>query len=194
MIKILLATRNQDKVNEFREALKGLPYEVVTALDFPSLPEVVEDRSTLEGNAEKKAVELYQATGIFSMADDTGLEVEALQGAPGVFSARYAGEHATYAENRRKMLLEMKGIQHRRAQFRTVIAYKKQALYLFEGVCTGQIIDVERGEGGFGYDPIFVPDGYDRTFAEMTLEEKNKISHRGRAFQKFLAFLASNHA
>jgi len=192
MIKILLATRNQDKVHEFREALEGLPYEVLTALDFPSLPEVVEDRPTLEGNAEKKAVELYQATGIFSMADDTGLEVEALNGAPGVFSARYAGEHATYAENRRKMLLEMQGVRHRKAQFRTVIAYKKQSLFLFEGICSGQIIDVERGEEGFGYDPIFVPEGYDRTFAEMTLAEKNKISHRGRAFQKFLAFLAQH--
>ena len=191
MIKILLATRNKGKVDEFRHALQGLPYEVLTALDFPELPEVDEDQHTLEGNALKKAQMLYEATGIFSMADDTGLEVGALNGAPGVYSARYAGEKATYAENRQKMLCELVGEENRAAQFRTVIAYYTGEVAFFEGICVGQITHVEIGAGGFGYDPIFMPNGYDLTFAQMTTEEKNKISHRGMAFRKFLDFLAN---
>ncbi|MBL7978052.1 MAG: RdgB/HAM1 family non-canonical purine NTP pyrophosphatase [Bacteroidetes Order II. Incertae sedis bacterium] len=191
MSKILLATRNKDKVDEFKHALQGLPYEVLTALDFPTLPEVDEDQDTLEGNAFKKARMLYEATGIFSMADDTGLEVSALNGQPGVYSARYAGKKATYAENRAKMLREMMGEENRTAQFRTVIAYYTGKKKFFEGICSGQITHGEIGAGGFGYDPIFMPNGYDVTFAQMTTEEKNKISHRGVAFRKFLAFLAN---
>lgn len=192
-MKLVLATRNQNKVVELKAAMRDLEVFFVTAAAFPHVPEVEEDQPTLEGNALKKARTLYEATGLPAMADDTGLEVAALDGRPGVYTARYAGEGCSYADNRRKMLGELQGQSHRVAQFRTVIALvSAKGEWVFEGICEGTITSEERGLGGFGYDAIFQPLGYELTFAEMDLEVKNQISHRGRAVQAFRTFLAQN--
>lgn len=169
--------------------LSPLEIELRSTLDIEENVEVVEDLPTLEGNALKKAKFWYQRTGIPSLSDDTGLEVEALGGEPGVYSARYAGPDATYEDNVQKLLEEMKGIENRSARFRTVVALVSEKELLFEGVCEGEIIRQPRGEKGFGYDPVFLPDGFNRTFAELNAEEKNRISHRGRALQKLIGFL-----
>lgn len=159
-------------------------------MDFPELEEVEEDQPTLEGNALKKAEYVHSVTGLPSLSDDTGLEVDALAGAPGVYSARYAGEEASYQDNVLKLLAEMKNADVRKAQFRTVMAFvTSDNAHTFEGVVEGIILDHQRGEGGFGYDPVFKPDGYEQTFAELESSVKNKISHRGRAIQEFLKFL-----
>jgi XTP/dITP diphosphohydrolase len=195
MINVLLvSTRNPHKLAELREMLAGAVAEIVTPDAFPGLPDVVEDRDTLEGNALKKAEELFLATGIPAMADDTGLEVDALHGAPGVFSARFAGEKATYAQNVDKLLTALAGTppEKRNARFRTVIAFVDQnGHHFFEGVCEGIILTERRGNAGFGYDPVFMPIGENRTFAEMSDVEKNAISHRGRAMQTFVAWLTT---
>ena len=189
-MKLVLATRNQDKVNEMRHLFDTLPVDIRTVADFPDAPEVDEDQPTLEGNALKKARVLYEHTGLPSASDDTGLEVEALDGRPGVWAARYAGENATYQDNVRKLLGEMQGKSHRTAHFRTVIAYVNgKEEHLFEGICSGKIQHEQHGEGGFGYDPIFLPDGFETTFAEMTIVEKHPISHRGKALEKLHTFL-----
>ncbi len=182
-MKLLIATRNAHKLREIREIFDLPDLDVVSALDFPEIPDVVEDGATLEANAIKKAVTLARATGLWSMADDTGLEVTALNGAPGVYSARYAGENASYADNNRKLLGALGGAANRSAQFRCVIALADPSgeARTVAGVCRGRIADAARGDGGFGYDPLFIPDGFDRTFAELSAEEKNRISHRGRA-------------
>ncbi len=182
-MKLLLATRNRDKITEIRALFESPGLHVISATERPELPDVVEDQPTLEGNAEKKARECALHTGLWAMADDTGLEVAALDGAPGVYSARYAGPGATYADNCRKLLEAMDGVEHRRARFRSVIALSdpRGETRWVDGVCEGEITRESRGEGGFGYDPIFLPDGHDQTFAELDLEEKNRISHRGRA-------------
>lgn len=193
-MKIVLATANWDKILELRHALEGLPVEILTRDDFPGVPEVTEDGSTLEDNALKKARALCEATGIVAMGDDTGLEVAALDGAPGVFSGRFAGPKATYADNLRKLLRDMEGVpkERRGARFRCVIALVEPngVEVLVEGTCEGTILTEPRGSGGFGYDPVFSvpPDG--RTFAEMTVEEKDKISHRGRAMARMRRLLA----
>lgn len=167
-----------------------LGIEVYSALDFPELEEVEEDMDTLEGNALKKARYVHQQTGMTALSDDTGLEVEALNGAPGVYSARYAGEDVSYQDNVLKLLREMDGKQNRLAQFRTVVALvTTESEHTFEGVCEGKIIDHQRGEKGFGYDPVFLPDGFEQTFAELDPKVKNEISHRGRAIQKFISYL-----
>jgi len=169
-----------------------LRVQVKSALDFPHLQEVVEDAGTLEGNALKKARYVFEQTGISALSDDTGLEVHALGGAPGVYSARYAGDNATYQDNVDKLLREIQTKEDRRAQFRTVAAFVTQkGEYLFEGISEGTIIDERRGENGFGYDPVFYSNELDKTYAEMEPEEKHKISHRGRAIKKFIDFLAS---
>lgn len=186
-MKLLLATKNKDKVREIRAALNGLEVELLSAADMPELPEVIEDAPTLEGNAIKKAVTLFKLTGIPSLADDTGLEVEALNGAPGVYSSRYSGPHATYEENVRKLLQTMECIpaNARQAQFRTVIAFtQEQGTETIEGICEGEIVHSPRGDGGFGYDPVFLYRPAGKTFAEMTIAEKNEISHRGKALKK----------
>lgn len=189
-MQIVLATRNAGKVAEMRALLAGLPVELLPAEAVAGAPEVEETAATLEGNAEKKARALHTHTGLPALADDTGLEVEALGGRPGVHSARYAGPEADDAANRARLRHDLAGATNRAAQFRTVIAYlDEQGLHTFEGVCRGRIIDEERGTGGFGYDALFVPEGETRTFAELSAEEKNAISHRGRALRAFAAFL-----
>ncbi len=183
-MKLVLATGNSDKLKEMKALLAKLPIEVTSKdeMGFADL-DVDETGETLEDNAELKARALYEATGEWVLADDTGLFVDALDGAPGVYSARYAGEHATYEDNRKRLLSALEGVDDRSAAFRTVVCLidkAGQAIFL-EGVCPGAIAVVERGEMGFGYDSIFVPEGWDRSFAEMTDEEKNAISHRGNA-------------
>lgn len=182
-MKILIATRNAHKLEEIHAIFNFKGLEVCSAFDFPHIPDVLEDGDTLEANAIKKAVELCKATGLPALADDSGLEVEALDGAPGIYSARYAGEECSYSKNNDKLLSELKGQTNRRAQFRTVIALARpdEQTQTVEGICKGLIISELRGEEGFGYDPLFVPDGYDHTFAELPSEVKNKISHRARA-------------
>jgi XTP/dITP diphosphohydrolase len=192
-MKLALATRNAGKVAEMRALLVGLPIEVRSAAEFGGLADVEEDEATLEGNAVKKARDVYRRTGWPSVADDTGLEVTALGGQPGVFSARYAGPSADPVANRGKLLRALEGVADRSAQFRTVLAYcDRETVRLFEGTCPGAILDVERGSGGFGYDPLFLPEGERQTFAELPIERKNAISHRGRAMRAFLAFLNSH--
>ena len=189
MKQIVFATHNKNKLQEMREIMSGL-YEVLGLDDIGCYEEIVEDGTTLDENANIKADFVTNNYHVDCFADDTGLEVEALNGAPGVYSARYAGEHCTYQDNVDKMLAAMKGVTNRRAAFRTVIALNLDGKkYTFEGRCDGHISEVQSGNGGFGYDPIFVPDGYDQTFAELGNSVKNVVSHRGRATQKLLAFL-----
>ncbi|MCD6329119.1 MAG: XTP/dITP diphosphatase [Candidatus Cloacimonetes bacterium] len=187
-MKLVLATHNKDKITEIKSLLQELPIEILTFSDFDHFPDVIEDRNTLEGNAEKKAREIFNITGMPSMADDTGLFVDALDGEPGVFSSRYAGENVTYEDNRKKLLDEMKDIhvEKRDAVFKTVIVFIKnnEEKYVVEGECKGYIGFEEKGEMGFGYDPIFYLKESNISFAELPLEEKNRISHRGRALQK----------
>jgi len=192
MDELVLASRNEHKIKELRETLSGLDIKLYSTLDFPQLEEVEEDRPTLKGNALKKAQYVYGKTQLTALSDDTGLEVDALDGRPGVYSARYAGEKATSRENLNKLLAELSGVdlKDRKAQFRTVVALvSDEGTHTFEGVCRGLILKEPRGERGFGYDPVFQPEGYKQTFAEMEETEKNKISHRGRAVEKFYNWL-----
>lgn len=188
-MKLLLATRNRHKLEEIRACFNLAHLDIVSALDLPDLPEVEEDGDTLEANAEKKAATLARLTGLWALADDTGLEVDALDGAPGVYSARYAGSGATYADNCRKLLGALRNESRRTARFRCVIALSDPAgeTRWVEGCCEGVILHAPRGEGGFGYDPVFQPDGHGETFAEMASAAKNAISHRGRALQRAAA-------
>lgn len=172
-----------------REIMDRL-YEVVGLNEIGCNDDIVEDADTIQGNARIKADYVTNRFGVDCFADDTGLEVEALNGAPGVYSARYAGEHCSYQDNVNKILSEMRGVENRKACFRTVIALNLDGeSHFFEGRCDGIITTEAHGEGGFGYDPVFKPDGYDETFAEMPSELKNKISHRGRATAKLIDFL-----
>ena len=185
-MKIVIATRNPGKLKELR-ALLGVPgLEWRSALDYPEVPDVVEDGDTFEANAIKKAEALSRATGGWALADDSGLEVDALGGEPGVRSARYAGEPADPAANNAKLLHALEGRTDRRARFRCVIALAGPGVptATVEGACEGRIVTEPRGTGGFGYDPLFVPDGYEETFAELPAETKNSISHRGRALAR----------
>ena len=188
-MKILFATNNAHKLAEV-QAVLGDSYTLVTPRDCGVTEEIPETQPTLEGNALQKARYLYDRTGLACFADDTGLEVAALGGAPGVHSARYATDGHDFAANNRLLLRNLAGEENRRARFRTVVALILGGReYLFEGVVEGQIIDRETGHEGCGYDPLFRPDGYDRTFAQMTTEEKNAVSHRARAVRKLAAFL-----
>ena len=189
MKKIVFATNNKNKLRELREIMSGL-YEVLSLDDIGCHEEIVEDADTIEGNAKIKADFVTNKYHVDCFADDTGLEVEALGGAPGVYSARYAGEHCSYQDNVNKMLNAMKGQTNRKAAFRTCIALNLDGKsYCFEGRCDGQILETQRGTDGFGYDPIFLPDGFDQSFAEMSHEAKNAISPRGRATRKLIEFL-----
>jgi XTP/dITP diphosphohydrolase len=191
MLRLVCASANPDKVAEIA-AILGPDVELAPR---PSdVAEVVEDADTLEGNARLKATAITAATGRPSIADDTGLEVVALGGSPGVYAARYAGDGATYADNRAKLLAELAGEVDRRAIFRTVVmvVWPDGSETAAEGVCEGTIAEHERGERGFGYDPLFVPaEGDGRTFAEMTDEEKNALSHRARALRSLLSALSA---
>lgn len=184
-LQFVLATANKDKVVEMRQAMQGVTVEFLTREDFPGIQPVLEDGATLEQNALKKARAVCAATGIRSIADDTGLEVAALDGAPGVHSSRYAGPGATYADNVAKLLRALEGVpmENRGARFRCVVALVEPigAEVLAEGVCEGVIITEPRGAGGFGYDPVFLVPRAGKTFAEMSLEEKDALSHRGQA-------------
>ncbi|PAP79544.1 non-canonical purine NTP pyrophosphatase, RdgB/HAM1 family [Rubrivirga sp. SAORIC476] len=191
-MRLVLATRNPGKVAELQARLGPLSVDLVSAADLGA-PEVVEDADTLRGNADKKARALARHTGLPALADDTGLEVDALGGAPGVYSARFAGSDADDAANRHKLIADLHGVADRAARFRTVLVFVDrdgQAL-AFDGVCEGVITEGEVGDGGFGYDALFRPaDGDGRTFAQMSTAEKNRISHRGRALDAFVAWLA----
>jgi len=192
--KILLATRNKDKIKEIKELLSDLPVAIISIEDVPDLPEVIEDAETLAGNAIKKAQELSNFLQMPALADDTGLEVDALNGRPGIRSARYAGEKAEYSENVDKLLLEMQDVpdDQRQAQFRTVIAIAyHNSVDTVEGICKGVITRTRQGSSGFGYDPVFYVPSQKKTFAEMSLDEKNSISHRGIALQKMIKLLIS---
>lgn len=193
-MRLVCASANPDKVEEIGELLAG----VVELIPRPDdVADVVEDADTLVGNARLKADAIVAATGLPAVADDTGLEVAALGGAPGVYTARYAGAGCSYADNRRKMLAELDGVEDRRAAFKTValVRWPDGHEVAVEGVCAGTISTEERGEGGFGYDSIFVPDDADgATFAEMEAAAKHAISHRGRAFRLLLAELTSQRA
>lgn len=188
MKDLVFATHNAHKLEEIRAILKE--YNILGLNDINCHTDIIEDARTLEGNAIIKANFVTNNYNINCFADDTGLEVEALDGAPGVYSARYAGENCSYQDNVIKLLDALKDIENRKARFRTVIALNLDGRqYTFEGIVNGIITKEQHGEKGFGYDPIFLPDGYDMTFAEMPLEIKNKISHRGIATQKLIEFL-----
>ncbi len=191
-MKILLASRNPDKLREIREKVASMDIQILSLSDFPDLPDVKEDADTLEGNAAKKAMTLHKLTGFATIADDTGLEVDALSGRPGVYSARYAGPGATYQDNVNKLLKELSGIpkSKRGAEFRTVIAFVENGdLSLFEGTASGEISEEPRGDNGFGYDPVFYVPEEGKTFAELSLQRKNSISHRGRALDAWVEHL-----
>ena len=183
---LLIATKNLHKVEEISALLRIPGLRLRSMRDYPDLPDVEEDGDTFELNACKKARTLAGVTGLWALADDSGLEVEALGGAPGVYSARYAGEPVSYAANNRKLLDALRLAQNRRAHFRSVIALASPAgvCRTVEGRCVGHIGTEERGSTGFGYDPLFIPDGYAQTFAEMGSELKNRISHRSASLQK----------
>lgn len=186
-MKLLVATRNKHKLEEIRQILSIPGLTLLAADEVPGLPEdVVEDEETFEGNALKKARELGMASGLWTLADDSGLEVEALNDAPGVYSARYAGEPCSYPANNAKLLLELKGVSHRRARFRCVLALRAPdgREWTVEGRCEGSISESGRGTNGFGYDPLFVPDGFSQTFAELDGVTKNNLSHRGNALRR----------
>lgn len=191
MRKLVFATNNAHKLDEVRQILQG-KCEVLGLQDIGCDVDIPETATTLEGNARIKARYVYEHYGYDCFADDTGLEVEALKGAPGVYSARYAGGEGHNSEaNMQKLLTEMVNIKNRSAQFRTVICLIEQGEeHLFEGVVKGHILEARRGDQGFGYDPIFSPENSGRSFAEMSGAEKNRISHRGRAVEALCAYLA----
>lgn len=187
---LVFASNNHHKIKEI-QSLIGSSFRLLGLDDLNIIDEIPEDEPTLEGNALAKARFVHRFTGMDVFADDTGLETEALGGLPGVHSARFAGESKDSAANIAKLHSMLKGNENRTARFRTVIALIfSDREYLFEGIVNGTIIDEKRGSEGFGYDPVFIPEGKTRTFAEMDLGEKNTISHRARAFQKLSEFLA----
>ncbi|MBN1949615.1 MAG: RdgB/HAM1 family non-canonical purine NTP pyrophosphatase [Bacteroidales bacterium] len=190
-MKIIFATNNLHKLNEIRKAVPD-SYEIYSLEEQAIQVEIPETSDTLEGNAIEKAMFIYENYGLNCFADDTGLEVEALAGAPGVYSARYAGPACSFEDNIVKLLSEMNGISNRKARFKTVIAFVENGeIVTFEGIINGQITTDRRGKEGFGYDPVFLPDQGKETFAEMSLEEKNRISHRALAVKKFTEYLSS---
>ena len=193
--RLVLATHNRHKTEEFKTLLADLRVEVITLDRFPQVGEIIEDADTLEGNARKKAEEVFRATGLPSLADDSGLEVHYLGGEPGVYSSRYAGLSATYRDNVRKLLMRLRGVPPRRraARFRCALSFvaPNNVRLSAEGILKGVIIESPRGTNGFGYDPIFLPDESSKTLAEMTSEEKNLLSHRARAVREIVPSLLS---
>ena len=188
-MKIVFATNNAHKLDEVRQVV-GDKFALVSLRECGIVEDIPENEPTLEGNALAKARYIYERTGADCFADDTGLEVDALGGEPGVRSARYATDGHDDEANKRLLLERLQGVENRAAQFRTAVALIMGGKeYLFEGIVRGRIATEQHGEGGFGYDPLFVPEGYDCTFAEMSGDEKNAISHRGRAVRKLVAYL-----
>jgi len=194
MMKVVIATHNKDKLKELKKGLSSLSIDLMDLSSFSNIGEIVEDGDTLRENALIKAKAVYDSTGIPAIADDTGLEVDALGGKPGVYTARFAGENCSYIDNVNKMLKVMKKIKksERGAIFKTVMAFYDGKQELFsEGVVKGIIAEEKKGLGGFGYDPIFYVVEEDKTFAEMTIEKKNIISHRGMAIKNLMPVLTS---
>lgn len=190
-MKLVFATNNKHKLEEIVRIL-GSRYEIVSLDEIGCREDIPEDHETLQENAYQKACYIKEHYGYDCFADDTGLEVEALDGRPGVYSARYAGPAKDSMANMKKVLEEMQGKKNRKAQFRTVIALIwKGKNYFFEGKVEGEILTLPQGKAGFGYDPIFCPQGYKQSFAEMPMDEKNEISHRGKAVKKLAEFLKS---
>jgi len=190
-MKLVFATNNLHKLREVQEMLSN-SIEVLSLKDIGCFEDIEETESTLEGNAKLKADYITEKYGFDCFADDTGLEVEALDGKPGVYSARYAGEHGNAEKNMEKLLNELQNKSSRKAKFRTIIALNlRNKQYLFEGICDGEILNEKSGVKGFGYDPIFKPKNASSSFAEMNSEEKNIISHRGIAIQELVQFLNS---
>ena len=188
-MKLVFATNNQNKVNEIKSLL-GEGVEILSLKDIGCNEELPETQETLEGNALQKARYVADNYNVNCFADDTGLEVESLNGAPGVYSARYAGEQCTAEDNMTKILSELDGKENREAKFRTIVALiLKGEEHSFEGIIDGSITRTKSGSDGFGYDPIFQPNGFDGTFSEMSMAEKNAISHRGKAVAKLIEFL-----
>lgn len=189
MRTIIFATNNDHKAAEVRASL-GEGWQIQTLKDAGIYQDIPEPHATLEENAREKSSTIHRLTGKDCFSEDTGLEVESLGGAPGVHSARFAGNHRDFGDNIRLLLEKLQGSGNRRARFRTVVSLiQDDQEYSFEGICNGIIIDVPRGDAGFGYDPVFVPDGDTRTFAEMTLEEKSRFSHRRKAMDQLFRFL-----
>ena len=186
---LVLATTNKNKVKEFQEMVGDFPVEIRSIADFGTIPECIEDGETFDDNAYKKALHTAKILGLPAIADDSGLEVEALDGAPGVYSARYAGENATDDDNCQKLLKEMEGVTNRKAAFKCVlsIAVPSGPALTYEGSCEGTLLEEKRGESGFGYDPLFYFEEFGKTFAECNSEEKNKVSHRGKALAEVRA-------
>jgi len=195
-MEIVLATRNKKKVEEIRRITADLTITIRSLADFPDCPETVEDRDTFEGNATKKAVEICRCTGRTALADDSGLAVDALNGAPGVYSARYAGEGANDVRNNEKLLSALSEVPSGKRSARFVccmaLAFADGTVRTFFGEARGSITLEPKGKTGFGYDPVFLPDGFDRTFAEMTGAEKDRLSHRGKALEKLAKFIHSS--
>jgi XTP/dITP diphosphohydrolase len=188
-MQLVFATNNENKIKEIRSML-GEIFEIITLQEVGIDIDIPEPHDTLEENAREKSSTIFNMTGQSCFSEDTGLEVAALNGAPGVLSARYAGEQKSAADNITRLLGELKDKQDRSARFRTVISLIIDGQeHQFEGVCQGRILPQKQGERGFGYDPVFVPEGADRSFAEMDLSEKNQYSHRARAFAGLIAYL-----
>ncbi|SDC01085.1 RdgB/HAM1 family non-canonical purine NTP pyrophosphatase [Niabella drilacis] len=191
MIELIFATNNENKVREIRQALPG-GFAIISLKEAGILKEIPEPHPTLEANATEKSTVIYQLTGKNCFSEDSGLETEALNGAPGVLSARFAGGEPEYASNTEKLLALLKDQENRKARFKTVISViingKEE---LFEGLCSGTIAPEPRGNNGFGYDPVFIPEGSSKTFGQMTLEEKQEFSHRKKAVKKLVVYLTS---
>lgn len=183
---IVLATTNQNKIKEFKAILKDFALDIKSLDEFGPIPEAIEDGNSFDENAYKKAFHTARILGLPAIADDSGLEVEILDGAPGIYSARYAGKDATDADNCEKLIAELNGKENRKAHFTCVISIATPGgpALTYEGKCNGSILTEKRGSSGFGYDPLFYFEEYGKTFAELTMEEKNKVSHRGKALEE----------
>jgi XTP/dITP diphosphohydrolase len=188
-MKLIFATNNRHKISEIRAALPSW-FSIVTLEEAGIFTDIPEPHDTLEENAAEKARTIFSLTGTDCFGEDTGLEVHALDNEPGVHSARYAGEERSFQKNIDKLLSKLEGKEDRQARFRTVICLRlRDKEYFFEGICQGHIISEQKGQEGFGYDPVFVPEGSGKTFAEMGMEEKNRFSHRKKALDNLVVFL-----
>ena len=188
-MKLVFATNNSHKLYEVRKLISD-ELDLVGLKDINCIEEIPEEQETIEGNASQKAFYIFNKYGLNCFADDTGLEIDGVDGRPGVYSARYAGEDCSFQDNIHKVLREMEGMENRNAKFRTVISLVINGQETqFEGIVHGAILNKGRGESGFGYDPIFQPDGFGESFAEMSIEQKNQISHRGKATRKLCDYL-----